>query len=133
LVFRDSKGQPQEAARLTRELVNTVGCELLIDAEASSGTFAVQEIVRDLRVACIHSNSESSSLAADPKIRAPTAFRVTTPVADNARLNADLLGDRARAAALSRKQYHPRPLYVALRRGRCRQRASSTFRTFGLS
>src|SRR5512137_202972 len=33
-VYRDSKGQPQEAARLTRELVNSSGCELLIDAEA---------------------------------------------------------------------------------------------------
>src|ERR1700741_2271897 len=33
-VFRDSKGQPQEAARIARELVNTAGCELLVDAEA---------------------------------------------------------------------------------------------------
>jgi branched-chain amino acid transport system substrate-binding protein len=33
--------------------------------------------VRDLgSVACIHTNSETSSLTADPKIRAPTAFRV---------------------------------------------------------
>ncbi|HUN99352.1 MAG TPA: ABC transporter substrate-binding protein [Bradyrhizobium sp.] len=75
-VFRDSKGQPQEAARLARELVNTNGCEILVDAEASSGAFAVQEVVRDLGVACIHTNSETSSLTADPKIRAPTAFRV---------------------------------------------------------
>ena len=30
-VFRDSKGQPQEAARVARELVNSTGCELLID------------------------------------------------------------------------------------------------------
>src|SRR6185312_5441688 len=50
-VFRDSKGQPQEAARLARELVNSSGCELLIDAEASSGAFAVQEVIRDLGVA----------------------------------------------------------------------------------
>src|SRR6201995_4197169 len=35
--FRDSKGQPQEAAPLTRELVNSTGCELLVDCEASSG------------------------------------------------------------------------------------------------
>src|ERR1700752_3186125 len=42
-VFRDSKGQPKEAARLTRELVNSTGCELLIDAEASSGSFAGQD------------------------------------------------------------------------------------------
>ena len=76
-VFRDSKGQPQEAARIARELVNSTGCELLIDAEASSASFAVQEVVRDLgNIACIHTNSETSSLTADPKIRAPTAFRV---------------------------------------------------------
>ncbi len=75
-IFRDSKGQPQEAARLAREMVNTNGCELLVDAEASSGSFAVQEVVRGLGVPCIHSNSETSSLTADPKIRAPTAFRV---------------------------------------------------------
>lgn len=74
-VFRDSKGQPQEAARVARELVNSTGCELLVDAEASSGSFAVQEVVRDLGVACIHTNSETSSLTADPKIRVPTAFR----------------------------------------------------------
>ena len=42
MVIHDSKGQPQEAARLARELINTEGCELLIDAEASSGAFAVQ-------------------------------------------------------------------------------------------
>src|SRR5689334_1836867 len=39
VVYRDSKGQPQEAARVARELVNSAGCELLIDAEASSGAF----------------------------------------------------------------------------------------------
>ena len=71
-VFRNSKGQPQEAARVARELVNSTGCELLIDAEASSASFAVQEVVRDLgSIACIHTNSETSSLTADPKIRAP--------------------------------------------------------------
>src|ERR1700684_2309892 len=46
-VFRDSKGQPQEAARVARELVNTTGCELLVDAEASSASFADQEGVHD--------------------------------------------------------------------------------------
>jgi branched-chain amino acid transport system substrate-binding protein len=76
LVIRDSKGQPQEAARVARELVNTDGCEILLDAEASSGAFAVQEVVRDLGVLCLHSNSETSSLTADPKLRVPTAFRV---------------------------------------------------------
>jgi len=74
-IYRDSKGQPQEAARVTRELVNTDGCEILVDAEASSGSYAVQEVVRDLGVLCIHSTSEATSLTADPKLRAPTAFR----------------------------------------------------------
>ena len=48
MVIRNSKGQPQEAARIARELINTEGCELLIDAEASSGAFAVHEVARDL-------------------------------------------------------------------------------------
>lgn len=76
MVIRDSKGQPQEAARVSRELINTDGCEMLIDAEASSGSFAVQEVVKDLGVLCIHTCSETSSLTADPKIRVPSAFRV---------------------------------------------------------
>jgi len=76
MVIRDSKGQPQEAARVARELINSDGCEMLIDAEASSGSFAVQEVVKDLGVLCIHTCSETSSLTADPKIRVPTAFRV---------------------------------------------------------
>src|SRR5206468_7198425 len=75
MVIRDSKGQPQEAARVARELVNTDGCEILLDAEASSGAFAVQEVVRDLGVLCVHSNSETSSLTADSKLRVATAFR----------------------------------------------------------
>lgn len=75
VVYRDSKGQPQEAARVARELVNSAGCEILIDSEASSGAFAVQEVVRDLGVLCVHSTPETSSLTADPKIRAATAFR----------------------------------------------------------
>src|SRR5260370_35926391 len=75
MVIRDSKGQPQEAARVPRELVNTDGCELLIDAEASSGAFAVHEVARDLGVFCIHTNSETSSLTADPKQHIPNAFR----------------------------------------------------------
>jgi branched-chain amino acid transport system substrate-binding protein len=75
MVIRDSKGQPQEAARVARELVNTDGCELLIDAEASSGAFAVHEVARDLGVFCIHTNSETSALTADPKQRIPNAFR----------------------------------------------------------
>jgi branched-chain amino acid transport system substrate-binding protein len=75
LVVRDSKGQPQEAARVARELVNSEGCEILLDGEASSGAFAVHEVARDLGILCLHSNSETSSLTADPKLRVPNAFR----------------------------------------------------------
>jgi len=75
MIYRDSKSQPQEAARVARELVNTDGCELLLDAESSAGSFAVQEVARDLGVLCMHSSSETSSLTADPKYRAPMSFR----------------------------------------------------------
>ena len=75
IVLRDSKGQAQESARNTRELVNTEGCEIIVDAESSAGAFAVNEVARDLGVLCIHTNSETSSLTADPKIRLPNAFR----------------------------------------------------------
>jgi len=75
MVIRDSKGQPQEAARLARELINSDGCEILLDAEASSGAFAVHEVARDLGMLCIHTNSETSSLTADPKLRLPNVFR----------------------------------------------------------
>ncbi|KRE05861.1 ABC transporter substrate-binding protein [Bosea sp. Root381] len=75
LVIRDTKGQPQEAARVARELVNSDGCELLIDAEASTGAFAVHEVARDLGILCVHTNSETSSLSADPKLKLANAFR----------------------------------------------------------
>src|SRR6185437_1454894 len=75
MVIRDSKGQPQEAARLARELINTDGCEILIDAEASSGAFAVHEVARDLGMLCLHTNSETSALTADPKLHLPNTFR----------------------------------------------------------
>lgn len=75
MIVRDSKGQPQEAARIARELINSDGCDLLIDGEASSGGFAVHEVARDLGFLCIHTNSETSSLTADPKLRIPNAFR----------------------------------------------------------
>jgi len=75
LVVRDSKGKPDEAAKVTRDLVNIEGCEVILDAEASSGAFAVHEVIRELGVYCIHMNSETSQLTADPKLHVPTAFR----------------------------------------------------------
>jgi branched-chain amino acid transport system substrate-binding protein len=75
MVVRDSKGAPQEAAKVTRDLINNDGCQIIIDAEASSGAFAVQEVIREIGVLCLHTNSETSSLTADPKLHVPTAFR----------------------------------------------------------
>lgn len=75
LVDRDSKGRPDEAAKVTRDLINNDGCEIVIDGEASSGSFAVHEVVRDLGILCLHTNSETSSLTADPKLFSKTVFR----------------------------------------------------------
>jgi branched-chain amino acid transport system substrate-binding protein len=75
LVARDTKGKPEEAARLARELVNSDGCEILFDAESSAGAFAIHEVAKDLGVVVMHMNSETSSLTADPKLRIPNAFR----------------------------------------------------------
>ena len=74
-VDRDSKGRPDEAAKVTRDLINNDGCEIIIDGEASSGSFAVHEVIRDLGVLCLHTASETSSLTADPKLAVKTAFR----------------------------------------------------------
>ena len=102
-VFRDLKGQPQEAARVARELVNTTGCELLIDAEASSASFAVQEVVRDLgNIVCIHTNSETSSLTADPKIRAPMAFRIARQGMHDSVAGSTYLADYSKGKKLNR-------------------------------
>jgi branched-chain amino acid transport system substrate-binding protein len=103
IIFRDSKGQPQEAARVARELVNSTGCELLVDAEASSASFAVQEVVRDLgNIACIHTNSETSSLTADPKIRAPTAFRTARQGIHDAVAGSIYLADYSKTKKLNK-------------------------------
>jgi branched-chain amino acid transport system substrate-binding protein len=75
VIDRDSKGRPDEAARVTRDLINNDGCEIVIDGEASSGSFAVHEVIRDLGVLCLHTCSETSSLTADPKLHVKTAFR----------------------------------------------------------
>lgn len=76
IVTRDSRGKPDEGARMTRDLVNNEGCEVIINAEASGASFAINETVRDIRKYCIHSVSETSSLTADPANRIPWAFRV---------------------------------------------------------
>jgi branched-chain amino acid transport system substrate-binding protein len=102
MVIRDSKGQPQEAARLARELINTEGCELLIDAEASSGAFAVHEVARDLGMLTIHTNSETSSLSADPKLHLPNAFRTARQGIHDAIVGGSYSGKIAKAKNLTK-------------------------------
>ncbi len=75
LLLRDSKAKPDEAARITRDLVNSEGVDVIFNAEASSASFAVQEVVRETGTLCLHVTSETSSLTADPAIRSTNAFR----------------------------------------------------------
>ena len=100
IVTRDSKGKPDEAANNTRQLINSDGCEIIINAESSAGAFAVQEVIRELKVLCIHTNSETSSLSADPKIRVPTAFRTARQGIHDAIVSAAYAGNVAKAKGL---------------------------------
>jgi hypothetical protein len=45
--------RPWRSGFFGSELVNTDGCEMLLDGEASSGWLAVHEVARDLGVLCI--------------------------------------------------------------------------------
>jgi branched-chain amino acid transport system substrate-binding protein len=100
ILTRDSKGKPDEAANNTRQLINGDGCEIIISAESSAGAFAVQEVIRELKVLCIHTNSETSSLSADPKIRVPTAFRTARQGIHDAIVSAAYAGNVAKAKGL---------------------------------
>lgn len=75
LIVRDSQGKPDVAAKLTRDMINSDGCEIILDGEPSSGAFAVHEVIRDIPVLCVHSNTEVSQITADPKMLVKTAFR----------------------------------------------------------
>jgi len=100
LIARDSKGKPDEAANNTRQLINADGCEIIISAESSAGAFAVQEVIRELKVLCLHTNSETSALSADPKIRVPTAFRTARQGIHDAIVSAAYAGNVAKAKGL---------------------------------
>jgi len=100
IITRDSKGKPDEAANNTRQLVNSDDCEIIISAESSAGAFAVQEVIRELKVLCLHTNSETSSLSADPKIRVPTAFRTARQGIHDAIVSASYAGNVAKAKGL---------------------------------
>lgn len=98
LVVRDSKGRPDEAARVVRDLMDVEGCEIILDSEASSGAFAVHEVMRTRGVLCIHTNSETSQLTADPKMHIPTVFRSARQGIQ------DAVGGGQYAAAIAKKK-----------------------------
>lgn len=75
MLIRDSKAKPDEAARVTRDFVNSDKVDVVFNCEASSASFAVQEVVRESGTLCLHNVSETSSLSADPAIRSPNSFR----------------------------------------------------------
>ncbi len=100
VIVRDSKGKPEEAANHTRQLINGEGCEIIVSAESSAGAFAVQEVIRELKVLCLHTNSETSSLSADPKIRVPTAFRTARQGIHDAIVSATYAGNAAKSKGL---------------------------------
>jgi branched-chain amino acid transport system substrate-binding protein len=98
VIDRDTKGRPDEAAKITRDLINNDGCEILIDAESSAGSFAVHEVVRDIPILCLHTNSETSSLTADPKMLVKHAFRCARQGVH------DAVAGGVYASAISKKQ-----------------------------
>ena len=79
LLLRDSKAKPDEAARVVRDLVNSDRVDAIFNAEASSASFAVQEVVRETGTLCLHVTSETSSLTADPAIRSAQRLPLRAP------------------------------------------------------
>ena len=75
LIVRDSRAKPDEAARVCRDFINSDKVDVIINAEASGASFAVQEVVRESGTLCLHSVSETTSLTANPSIRAWNTFR----------------------------------------------------------
>ncbi len=75
LIIRDSRAKPDEAARVCRNFINSDNVDVIVNAEASGASFAVQEVIRESGTLCLHTVSETTSLTADPSIRAWNAFR----------------------------------------------------------
>ena len=102
LVVRDSKGKPEESSRLTREMINGDKCDFILDCDASSGAFALQEVVRETGTLCIHATPEVSSLTADPKIRIPNSFRSARQGAQDSIVSGKYAADVAREKGFTR-------------------------------
>jgi branched-chain amino acid transport system substrate-binding protein len=102
LVVRDSKGRPEESSRLTREMINGDKCDFILDCDASSGAFALQEVVRETGTLCIHATPEVSALTADPKIRIPNAFRTGRQGAQDSIVSGKYAADIAKEKGFTR-------------------------------
>ena len=102
LVVRDSKGRPEESSRLTREMINGDKCDIILVCDASSGAFALQEVVRETGTLCIHATPETSSLTADPKIRIPNAFRTARQGAQDSIVSGKYAADVAKEKGFNR-------------------------------
>ena len=99
MVIRDSKGQPQEAARVARELVNTDGCELLIDARGVVGRVrGARSRARSRRA--LHSH-QLGNLVADRRSEAAHSRTRSAP-------RARACTTRSSAAAMRRRSPRPR-------------------------
>ena len=61
LIVRDSRAKPDEAARVCRDFINSDKVDVIINAEASGASFAVQEVVRESGTLCLHSVSEMNN------------------------------------------------------------------------
>jgi branched-chain amino acid transport system substrate-binding protein len=75
LIDRDSQGKPEEAARITREFIESEGCQIVLCGEGSGSSFATHEVARNSKALMIHLLSETTQLTADPKLRSLNIFR----------------------------------------------------------
>lgn len=102
LVVRDDKTKPDEGARVAREMINNDRVDLFVSAATSASTFAIQEVMRETGHLCIHTVSETSTLTADPKLRAPNTFRCARQGVHDAIAAARYGADLARSRPMKR-------------------------------
>jgi len=101
LITRDTKGRPDEGARVAREFSND-HFDLLLDCEASSAAFAIHEVVRDNGMLCMHAISETPELTADPKMQIPNAFRSSVQAIHEAAGSADYIAKAMKAKGIDK-------------------------------
>lgn len=102
LIDRDSKGRPEEAARLTRELIESEGCEIILCGEASGSSFAAHEVARGSNALCIHIISETTQLTADPKLRSWNTFRTARQALHDSIVGGGFASKLAKSEGLTR-------------------------------